>query len=122
MSGNSGANLTLDRNNNNMNAISSSNRPKDRRVKATSINIADSADSPENWSSNKAMWVLLCFYYNRHVSKAVHLDIKEEYDDVMLINLFWEKYYEVRGWFAYYMFWKAVTKISSVKVRYEHHD
>ena len=116
MSGDSGASLALHRNNNNMNASSSSDRAEDRRVEATSATMIDSANVPEDRSGMKAMWVLLCFYHNRHVSKAIHLEIKEEYDDITLIKLFLEKYYDIRGRFAYYMFWKAVTKMSFVKV------
>ena len=113
----SGANLPWDRNDNDMNTSFPSDRPKDRRVEATSLNNIGSADVPEDRSKTKSMWILLCFYNNRNTSKAVHLNFDEGYDDIVLTKLFWEKYYETRGWFAYYMFWKGVTKISFVKVR-----
>ena len=62
------------------------------------------------------MWIIICFYYNRHVSQAVHLDTQDGDDDVSLIKHARQKHFEKRGWLAYYMSWKAVTKIAFVKV------
>ena len=76
----------------------------------------DSSEVLERDNGLKAMWIIICLYYNRHVSQAVHLDTQVDDDDVSLIKHARQKYFEKRGWFAYYMSWKAVTKIAFVKV------
>ena len=75
----------------------------------------DPAEIPEPDRGLKAMWMLACFYYNQHIPQAVHLSIQEDDDDVCLIKLVRKKYFEKRGWSAYYMSWKAVIKMAFVK-------
>ena len=76
----------------------------------------DPSEVLERDNGLKAMWIIICFYYNRHVSQAVHLDTQKGDDDVSLIKHARQKYFEKRGWFACNMSWKAVTNIAFVKV------
>lgn len=85
-------------------------------LEGKAVTPGDPAEVPECGHTTNAMWIILCFYHSQHVSEAVHLDIKEDDDDVRLMKLARQKYLETRGWWANYMAWKAVTKISFVKV------
>ncbi|OAF59174.1 hypothetical protein VC83_04384 [Pseudogymnoascus destructans] len=60
-------------------------------------------------------WLLLCFYHNNHVSKAVHMEVGEDpYDDELLLS-FKKEYIAARGWATYFLSWTAVTDIRFVR-------
>jgi hypothetical protein len=67
----------------------------------------------------KDQWLLLCFYHNKHVSRAVHMKVSEEPCDIDLIRSFQKEYVTTRGMLLYYLSWKRVTNIKFVRVSIE---
>lgn len=90
---------------------------------ATNPHIIDDVLKDQAWKL-RDQWLLLCFYHNKRVSRAVHMKVSEESHDVDLIRSFQKEYAVARGIFSYYLSWKRVTNIKLVRVSertvYEH--
>ena len=84
----------------------------------------DDPSMPQSAVASKTLaiaeWLLLCFYHNHHVSKAVHLQLDENTCDAVLIQAFKAQYVAARGHIASYLSWKTVTNIRFVRVRTYH--
>ena len=78
----------------------------------------ESNSGPERHSQGSGeKWLLLCFYYNRHVSRAKHLPVEGAPSDVNLIREFKKEYIVTKGRLkAYFNPLLKVTNIKFVRV------